>query len=97
MAKIKFYGAAFWGECNPVKEYLLEKGIEFDYYDITESEEIKAEFYQLRTKYEQYAEIIEGGVRFGIPALFYDDKVIIGFDKVAIDEMVTRLQGSDNE
>ncbi len=91
MKKIKFYGAAFWGGCPPVKEYLLEKGIEFDYYDIMADEKAKDDFYKLREQYEEYQTIIKGGISFGIPAIFYDDEVIICFDKEKIDSLITKL------
>lgn len=91
MEKIKFYGAGFWGGCAPVKEYLSEKGIDYDYIDISETEENKEEFYKLREQYEEYSEIVEEGARFGIPALFYDNEVIIGFDKEKIDELIKKL------
>lgn len=88
MDKIKFYGAAFWGGCAPVKQYLLDKGIDYDYYDISENEDVKEEFMSLREKYEEYSEIIDGGVRFGIPALFFKDKVSIGGDTNEIDKFL---------
>lgn len=88
MEKIKFYGAAFWGGCAPVKQYLLDKGIDYDYYEIDSSEELKEEFMNLRKQYDEYADIISGGTRFGIPALFYKDKVVIGGDSEELDKFI---------
>ncbi len=92
MEKIKMYGAAFWGGCAPVKEYLLEKGIDYDYVDISESEANKAEFMNLREKFEEYTDIIKGGVSFGIPALFYNGEVVIGGDTDKIDALIAKLK-----
>ncbi len=69
----------------------MEKGIDYDYYDITESEEYKNAFYDLRTKYQAYEEILAKGGAFGIPALFYNDEVIIGWNQTKIDEMIEKM------
>lgn len=91
MAKLKIYGAAFWPHCNPVKEYLLDKGIEFDYYDIMENEEHKTNFYELRPKYAEYKEILEKGTSYGIPALFFNDEVLISPSSEEMDIMIKKL------
>ncbi len=92
MDKIKMYGAGFWGECFPVKEYLSEKGIDYDYVDITESEENRAEFEEFRNQREEYVDILKGGVRFGIPALFYKDTLVIGFKPEEIDLLISKVK-----
>lgn len=77
-----------------MKQYLLDKGIDYDYYDISESEEVKAEFLALREQYEAYSDIIKGGVSFGIPALFHNGKVVIGGDTEKIDKFLEEYKKS---
>lgn len=91
MEKIKMYGAGFWGECFPVKEYLSEKGIDYDYVDIMESEENRAEFEAFRKSRTEYVDIIKGGVSFGIPVLFFNDDVVIGFKPEEIDALIAKI------
>ncbi len=69
----------------------MEKGIDYDYVDISESEENKDEFFKLREQFEEYNDIISGGTRFGIPALFYNGEVVIGGDTDEIDALLAKL------
>ncbi len=67
----------------------MEKGIEYDIYDVAESDEIKNEFYELRKKYDAYKDIVAEGKRYGIPAFFYGDECVIGFDKEKLDKLLS--------
>ncbi len=75
-----------------MREYLSEKGIEYDYYDISKDKEVKARFYALRERFKVYDKIIAEAKFFGIPALFYRDQVVIGFDKERIDKLLEGIE-----
>lgn len=70
----------------------MEKGIDYDYVDIMESEENKFEFEEFRRSHEEYNEILQEGTRFGIPVLVYDNDLVMGFDKKAIDSLIAKLK-----
>lgn len=91
MDKVKVYGSQTWPHCAPTKEYLLEKGLEFDYFDINEDDDARAEFLALRTKYNEYDEIVKAGQRFGIPAVFYNNEVVIGYNVEQLDHLLGHL------
>ncbi|PIN98933.1 MAG: NrdH-redoxin [Candidatus Diapherotrites archaeon CG10_big_fil_rev_8_21_14_0_10_31_34] len=59
--------------CHMAKNYLKEKGIEFEDVDVSQD-------------HEKGHEMIEKSGQQGVPVLDINGKIIIGFDKARIDE-----------
>ncbi|EJO5347829.1 glutathione S-transferase N-terminal domain-containing protein [Clostridium botulinum] len=70
---IKVYTAEGCSWCSKVKKYLQTKSIDFEEYNI--GKDVKAR-----------EEMVQKSNQMGVPVLDIDGKIIIGFDKVAIDE-----------
>ena len=73
MKKILIYGSSHWPGCEPVKEVLSQKNIEFAYVDITSSMFALKSFLKIRDNDSSHKEVrASGGV--GIPTLSVDGK-----------------------
>lgn len=70
---IKVYSTQTCPYCVIAKNYLKEKGIEFEDFDVNADE-------------EKAHEMIEKSGQMGVPVLDINGKIIIGFNKKAIDE-----------
>ena len=73
MKKIVIYFSPTCPYCKAAKEYLTAKGLEFTAYDVL-NDSAKAQ------------EMIDRSGQMGVPVIFIDDKMIIGFDQAAIDK-----------
>lgn len=71
MAKITIYSAPWCVYCKMVKSYLDEKKIAYTELDVSTNDTAKDE-------------MIEKSGQLGIPVVDIDGKIIIGFDKPAI-------------
>ena len=72
MAEIKVYSTETCPWCLKLKEFLKEKKIEFKYIDVSENQ-------------EAVNEMIEKSGQMGVPQIEINGKMIIGFDKDAIE------------
>lgn len=68
MAKVTIYSTPTCPYCKMTKEFLTEKGVEFEDIDVSSNQE-KAE------------EMIEKSGQMGVPVIDIDGKIIVGFDK----------------
>jgi glutaredoxin 3 len=71
--KVKVYSTPGCNGCNQAKRYLTEKGVDFDYVDVTTDSEALKEMRAL-----------SGGAR-SAPIISVGDKVLIGFNKAELD------------
>lgn len=78
--KVKVYTTASCHYCHQVKEFLVEKGIEFDAYDVGQDKEAMQEMKKAT-----------GGAR-SVPVIVVGDKVIVGFDRPAVEDALKHLQ-----
>ena len=78
MAKVKVYSTPTCPYCKMVKEFLSKKGVEFEDIDISSDEEAVKELFQ------------KAG-RFGIPQTEINGKMILGFDKKALEKELENL------
>lgn len=69
---LKFYGAAICSTCRDTKQKLEEKGIEYEYIDITANIKNLRAFLALRDTLPIYDSIKAEG-RVGIPSFVWDD------------------------
>lgn len=71
---IKLYGSQHWPGCPDVKEALLQKGVDFEYVEITDSMKNLKEFLKLRDKRDEF-KIVRRVHAVGIPMLLVDDEI----------------------
>jgi glutaredoxin-like YruB-family protein len=75
MRKVKIYTAPGCPFCFLAKEYLKEKGVEFEEVDVSKDE-------------KALQEVIEKTGQMGVPVLEIDGEIVIGFDKERIDQLL---------
>ncbi len=75
MEKVIVYSTETCPYCVMVKEYLKEKGIEFEEIDVGSNKE-KAQ------------EMVEKSGQMGVPVLEIGEKIVIGFNKEKIDALL---------
>jgi glutaredoxin-like YruB-family protein len=78
MAKIKVYSTPTCPWCLKLKDYLEEKGIEFDNIDVSE-DQAAAE------------EMVKKSGQMGVPQTEINGKIIVGFDKEALDAELAKM------
>ena len=75
MPKVKIYTTPACPFCVMAKQYLKEKGIEFEEIDVSKNEKAAKE-------------MVEKSGQMGVPVIEIDGKIVIGFDKEKIDEIL---------
>jgi glutaredoxin-like YruB-family protein len=73
MAKVKIYSTPTCPYCIKAKEFLKEKGVEYEDVNVAED--------QAAAK-----EMVEKSGQMGVPVIVIGDKIIIGFDQAKIEE-----------
>jgi glutaredoxin-like YruB-family protein len=72
---IKVYSTPFCPYCVTLKDYLKGKKVEFTEVDVSEDEKGRDE-------------MVELSGQIGVPVVNIDGKIIVGFDKEQIDEVL---------
>ena len=75
MAKIIVYGTPTCPYCTRAKEYFEQNNVQIEYVDVSLD----------KTKVE---EMVEKSGQMGVPVIEIDGKIIVGFDKEKIQEMI---------
>jgi glutaredoxin-like YruB-family protein len=75
MPKIKVYSTPACPFCHLAKEFLKEKGFEFEEIDVSK-DETKAK------------EMIQKSGQMGVPIIEIDEQIVVGFDKKKIEELL---------
>jgi len=75
MPKVKIYTTPTCPFCLMAKEYLKEKGIEFEEIDVSKDENAAME-------------MIKKSGQMGVPVIEIDNEIVIGFDKEKIDQIL---------
>ena len=70
------YTTSSWPWCHRAKEYLSRKGVQFTEYDVTSDRE--------RAK-----ELVQKSGQFAVPVILVDDQVIVGFNQVKLDALLS--------
>jgi glutaredoxin 3 len=75
MAKIRIFSTPTCPYCVTLKEYLKDKGFDFDDMDVSQ---------------DQVAldEMVKKSGQMGVPVVDIDGKIIVGFDKEKINELL---------
>lgn len=76
MAKIKIYSTPTCPYCVTLKEFLREKGIEFEDIDVAQNSEAREE-------------IIQKSGQMGVPVVDIGGEIIVGFDKEKISKLLS--------
>ena len=86
MKKITLYGSPHCPQCGPVKDYLTENGITFDYVDMTGSMPNLKEFLKYRDTSPVFDEVKQRGA-VGVPCIVINEgeKILLG--KPALEEL----------
>ncbi|MBS7250927.1 MAG: glutathione S-transferase N-terminal domain-containing protein [Candidatus Freyarchaeota archaeon] len=86
MVKVKVYSTPACPYCRMVKDFLKERGVEFEDIDISNDEEAVKELFQ------------KSG-RFDVPQTEINGKMILGFNKEALESELEKLSSkySNNE
>lgn len=79
MAKIKVYSTDTCPYCDMVKDFLKEKGVEFEEVNVAENKEAAKE-------------MIEKSGQMGVPQIEINGKIIVGFNKPALEEELKKLK-----
>lgn len=74
MKNIKIYSSTSCTNCTAAKEYLKEKGYEYEEKNVSTDKEAKKE-------------LIAMGY-MGVPVIMIDDDVVVGFNKSKLDEIL---------
>lgn len=74
MKNIKIYSSSSCTNCIAAKEYLKEKGYEFEEKNVSTDKEAKKELIALGY--------------MGVPVIMVDDEAFLGFDKSKLDEIL---------
>ena len=80
MPKIIVYSTPTCPYCNLVKDYLKQKGVKFEEKDVSKDR-------------ESAREMIKKSGEMGVPQIEIDGKIIVGFNRDAIDEELRRING----
>lgn len=75
MANIKIYTTPTCAYCKMAKEYFGSKGLEFEEYNVA-------------VDISKQKEMIEKTGQFGVPVIDIDGKIVIGFDRTKINELL---------
>lgn len=81
--KIKVYSTPQCPWCRKVKEYLKDKGVEFENINVAEN-------------HEKAQEMVEKSGQMGVPVIDINGKIVLGFDKDNIDMLLEKWKGQKN-
>ena len=84
MAKIKVYTTPMCPWCHRLKDFLKEKGVEFEELDVSVDREAAQE-------------MISKSGQMGVPQIEINGKIIVGFDQGAIEEELKKLKEEEKE
>ncbi len=75
MVKVKMYSTPTCGYCNIAKDFLEEKGVKVEVFDVSVDE-------------KKRQDLIEKSGQMGVPVLEIGDEIIIGFDQARISQLL---------
>lgn len=78
MAKVKVYTTPTCPYCQMTKDFLNEKGAEFEEIDVSKNREAARE-------------IVKKSGQMGVPQIEINGKIIVGFDKEKLEEEIKNL------
>jgi glutaredoxin 3 len=79
MTEIKVYSTPMCPWCNVLKDFLKEKNISFHEFDVSKD-------------HEKAREMISKSGQMGVPQIEINGKIIVGFDKPAIEKELEAIE-----
>lgn len=73
--KVEIYSTPFCAYCKMAKDYFKKSGIAFIEYDVTKD--------AVRRQ-----EMLDKTHQYGVPVIIIDDKIVLGFDRAKIDQLL---------
>ncbi len=64
---VKIYSTSTWPHCKRAKSFLVEKGIEFEEYDVRDDQNAREE-------------MVRRSGQMGVPVIIIGDEIVVGFD-----------------
>ena len=74
---ITVYSTSTWPWCYRAKEYLSQKGVKFQEYDVGKDR-------------EKAREMIQKSGQMSVPVIMINDQIILGFNQAKIDELLAK-------
>ena len=74
---ITVYSTSTWPWCYRAKEYLSQKGVKFQEYDVGKDR-------------EKAREMIQKSGQMSVPVIIIGDQIILGFNQARIDELLAK-------
>lgn len=71
MTEVKIYSTSMCPYCTTLKEFLKERGVEFEEIDVSQDE-------------KAMKEMVEKTGQMGVPVIEIDGEIVIGFDREKI-------------
>ena len=75
MKQVTIYTTPTCGYCKMTKEFFKENNVEYTEYDVAEDE-------------AKRNEMIEKSGQMGVPVIYIDDEMVIGFNKERLSELL---------
>jgi len=75
MKKVKVFSTSTCPYCHMVKDYLKDKKVSFEDIDVSQDQ-------------NQARAMVEKSGQMGVPQLWIDDQIVIGFNKPVIDMLL---------
>ena len=74
---ITVYSTSTWPWCYRAKEYLSQKGVKFQEYDVGKDR-------------EKAREMIQKSGQMSVPVIMINDQIVLGFNQAKIDELLAK-------
>lgn len=78
---MKVYGTMICPDCPPIKKLLDEKGVDYEFRNITEDIMVLKEFLKLREDRDEFKEIRREGY-VGVPCMLLDNGEILFYEEI---------------
>ncbi|OHA88442.1 MAG: NrdH-redoxin [Candidatus Zambryskibacteria bacterium RIFCSPHIGHO2_01_FULL_43_27] len=75
MKKVVIYSTPSCVYCNAAKQFFAQNAIQFENYNVAED-------------LEKRQEMIDKSGQMGVPVIFIDDEMVVGFDKERLSELL---------
>ncbi|VVA44332.1 Uncharacterized glutaredoxin-like 8.6 kDa protein in rubredoxin operon [Candidatus Roizmanbacteria bacterium] len=75
MKKVKVFSTPTCPYCHMAKDYLTDKKVSFEDIDVSQDQ-------------QQAQKMVERSGEMGVPQLWIDDQIVIGFNKPVIDHLL---------
>lgn len=73
--KVKMYSTPTCGYCNMAKDFLEEKGVEVEVFDVSLDQ-------------AKRQELVDKSGQMGVPVLEIGDEIVVGFDQARISQLL---------